>query len=124
MSVERNHDQSSTDLLITVSVRSGDFAGCVQVWILREAWLDFCDQLTRLEAERRGTATVDNMSPRFLRLTIRSTDRAGHMAVDGHVGYRGLFGETLLLFAPIDFEPTLLPQLVRHAREMPDGAAG
>ena len=85
------------------------------MWILRQVWIDFCEQLTRLEAERRGSATVESMSPKELRLTIRSTDSAGHMAVDGQIGYRGVFGETLLLFAPIDFDPSVLPQLVREA---------
>jgi hypothetical protein len=124
VSVERVAEAPSPDLsvLVSVAVRWRDFAGRVQVWILREEWANFCQQLTRLEQERRGSATVESISPRELRLTIRSTDLAGHMAVDGEVGYRGVFGETLLSFAPIDFDPTLLPQLAREADEMLEGA--
>jgi hypothetical protein len=122
VSLERHYEASSTDLLISVAVQWRDFAGRVQVWIVRQAWFDFCEQLTRLESERRGSATVESMSPKELRLSIRSTDRAGHMTVDGHIGYRGVFGETLLLFAPIDFDPTVLPQLVREAHAILDVA--
>jgi hypothetical protein len=40
------------------------------------------------------------------------------MAVEGLVGYRGSNGEVLLSFSPFRFDPSMLPELVREAREI------
>jgi hypothetical protein len=109
-------DSSGDDILAIVDVRTRGFTGRIDTWILRAAWVAFCEQLSRLEADRQGVATVESMSPQELRLTIRSIDRAGHMAIEGVVGYRGTFGEVLLSFSPMEFDPSILPQLLREAR--------
>jgi hypothetical protein len=51
-----------------------------------------------------------------LRLIVRSIDRAGHMGVEGELGYRGVRGETQLSFSTMAFDPSLLPQLLSEAR--------
>ena len=61
-------------------------------------------------------AVVESISPQEFRLTVRSTDSAGHMAIDGFLGYRGVHGETLLTFSPMSFDPSTLPSLVAEAQ--------
>lgn len=114
--VESSHD----DLLVAVEVRCPGFTGRIDTWILREAWLDFCGQLGVLESRRQGSAVVESMSPQEFRLTVRSTDSSGHMAMDGFLGYRGVHGETLLTFSPMSFDPSSLPTLVSEARAIAD----
>jgi hypothetical protein len=115
ISIERA-EPSDDDVLVVVEVRCRGFVGRIDTWILRDVWIDFCRQLSTLEERRQGEATIESISPKELRVTFRSTDRAGHMAVDGHVGYRGARGEALLSFSPMPFEPSMLPSLVREAR--------
>ena len=111
-------DPSVEDLLVVVDVRTRGFTGHIDTWILRAAWLDFCERLELLEAHRQGDAIVESISPGELRLTFRSTDRAGHMAVEGSIGHRGTLGEVLLTFSPVPFDPSALPGLLRDAREI------
>lgn len=56
------------------------------------SWVDFrvlavfAEQLRVLEERRQGSAALESMSPGELRLEVRSTDSAGHMAAVGQVG--------------------------------------
>lgn len=109
-------EPSDYDLLVVVDVRCRGFSGHIDTWILREAWTGFCNQLELLEERHQGEATVESISPREFRLTIRSIDRAGHMAIEGLIGYRGPDGETLLTFSPMSFDPSILPELLAKAR--------
>jgi hypothetical protein len=111
-------EPSGDDILVVVDVRTRGFTGRIDTWVLRPAWLQFCEQLTLLESRRQGEAIVESISPQELRVSVRSTDRAGHMAVDGFIGYRGTLGEVLLSFSPIAFDPSILPSLLREAREI------
>jgi hypothetical protein len=117
LSIDRA-DPSGADILVVVDVRTRGFTGRIDTWILRRAWLHFCDELSLLEGRREGAATVESISPKELRLIFRATDRAGHMAVEGFIGYRGTLGEVLLSFSPIPFDPTTLPTIFREAREI------
>ena len=119
LSIERRDDDGpSGDILVVVEVRCRGFTARIDTWVVREAWAAFCEQLDKLEESRQGSATVESISPKELRLTIRSTDRAGHMGIEGFVGYRGTFGETLLLFSVLPVDPSSLPQLARDARDI------
>jgi hypothetical protein len=109
-------EPSDESILVVVDVRCRGFTGRIDTWIMRREWLDFCDQLRVLEERRQGTASVESVSPKELRVTARSTDRAGHMAIEGFVGYRGAHGEALLSFSPISFDPSTLPGLLEEAR--------
>jgi hypothetical protein len=117
VSIERA-EPSGDDILVVVDLRTRGFTGRIDTWILRAAWLAFCEQLSLLESRRHGEATVESASPKELQLTIRSFDRAGHMAIEGVVGYRGTHGEVLLSFSPMAFDPSILPVLLREAREI------
>jgi len=111
-------DPSERDIRIAVEVRSRGFTGRIDTWILRQAWIDFCERLSALEERRQGEATVESISPKELGLTVRSIDRAGHMAIEGSIGYRGTRGETLLSFSAMSFDPSTLPALLRDARAL------
>ena len=100
------------DVLVAVRVSHRSFAGAADAWVLAPTWAEFIRELTALEQRRQGSAQVESMSPGELRLRIFSTDRAGHMAVEGFIGVRGPLQEWRLEFSPIAFDPSLLPALV------------
>jgi hypothetical protein len=111
-------DPIEEDIRVAVEVRSRGFTGRIDTWILRQAWIDFCAGLGLLEERRQGEATVESISPKELALTVRATDRAGHMAIEGSIGYRGTRGQTLLSFSAMSFDPSTLPALLRDARTL------
>ena len=117
VSVERA-EPSGDDILVIVEVKCPGFNGLIDTWIIRKAWISFCSQLAELEERRQGQATVESISPKELRLTIRSIDRTGHMGVDGELGYRGSQGETQLGFSTMEFDPSILKVLVSEARQI------
>jgi hypothetical protein len=55
-------------------------------WVALPALATFAEQLRVLEERRQGSAVLESMSPNELRLEIRITDRAGHVAAVGQVG--------------------------------------
>lgn len=119
VSVERlQGDDVSGDFLVLVEVRRHGFSGRIDTWILRDTLGAFVRDVARLEETRRGSATLESISPGELRLEIRATDSAGHMAIGGTIGYRSFDGETALAFAPFDFDPSMLPELVRQAERL------
>lgn len=111
-------ERSGDDLLVIVDVQTRGFTARIDTWVLGGAWRAFCEQLAVLASRRHGEATVESVSPRELRLTVRATDRAGHMAIEGLVGYRGARGDVLLSFSPMAFDPSILPDLVLAARQI------
>jgi hypothetical protein len=120
--LRRHSENVSGTFLLAVEVRwrglQTQFNAQVETWILQEEWLQFSEQLHRLEESRKGSAIIKSISPKELSLSIHSIDLAGHVAIEGFVGYRGVFGETSLSFAPIEFDPSLLPDLVRQAEQI------
>ena len=75
------------DLGVDVAVRSGAFAGRnATVWIGRDEWGGFVEDLRELERARRGEALVTAMSPNEFTLAVFATDRAGHLAAEGWIG--------------------------------------
>jgi len=106
----------SDDLRLLVEVRCPGFTGRIDTWVLREAWIAFAEGLAALDERRQGEAIVESITPQEFRLVVRSTDSAGHMAIEGLLGYRGVHGETLLTFSPMSFDPSSLPALVLEAR--------
>jgi len=116
--IERR-EVSNDDVPIGVTVRCRGFTGRIETWILRTAWVEFCERLRLLEERRQGEASVESMSPKEFQLTVRSTDQTGHMAIEGLLGYRGVHGETLLSFSPMAFDPSsLLCSWEQHGRSL------
>ena len=75
------------DLRLSVEVVSPAFRGRNnQVWIDRDVWQRFLSELRMLERDRSGNAELRSLSPADLDLCVAVTDRAGHVAVEGHLG--------------------------------------
>ena len=89
------------------------FSASVQAWIHEEAWAAFLADLSTLERTRQGTASLEAMSPDELSLRFRATDRAGHMAIDGFLGFRGTH-TAKMTFSEIRFDPSELPRIMRE----------
>ena len=87
-------------------------------WVELRALAAFAEQLRLLEERRQGAAALESMSPGELRLEIRATDRAGHMAAVGQVGRWLGVGSGEPYWSAVTFRvpfcPTELPALVRE----------
>ena len=103
------------DVRLSLRLTCEGFAGTGSSWIGYDAWQRFLQQLTRLEDRREGEAVVESMSPGELRLCIRVTDRAGHVAADGQVCTRSV-RDLRWQFGAIQFDPTLLSPLLGELR--------
>ena len=100
------------DVLVIARVRCLGFTGETDAWVPRPAWQAFVRALVELERRRQGEAVLEGVSPGELRLRFHAVDRAGHLAVEGTIGVRGVANELRLDFSPIPFDPTQLPALV------------
>jgi len=103
---------------VRVAGKDTVFTGETWCWVEGRVLAAFADQLRALEELRQGAAALESMSPGELRLEVRSTDRAGHMAAFGQVGhwcYSGAGGRHWSAIAfGIQFSPSELPPLVRE----------
>jgi hypothetical protein len=109
-------DVDGYDIWLRVCVQFRGFSAEIDTWVLRAAWLGFAQHLGVLEERRQGEAKLEGMSPDELSITIRSTDRAGHMGVEGTVGARSHNYIASLQIAVLVFDPSQLPALVHDAR--------
>ena len=87
VSQETDDLPSRGDAYLTIRVSAAGFAGHNDLWVLAPALRSFCQALVTLERDRRGEALLGAVSPRELRLVVRSVDSRGHMAVEGSTGY-------------------------------------
>lgn len=104
------------DVLVIVRARFHGFTAEVDVWVDRATWLGFTQELLILEEHRQGTARLESISPGELSVVIRSTDRAGHMGVEGTIGTSGYDYTASLQFGVLAFDPSQLPAFVHGAR--------
>ena len=111
-------DEIGRDRLVVVAVRLRGFSGQTDAWILDEAWSAFLEDLARLERARQGAASFESISPDEIRISFRSIDGAGHMAVDGFVGIRTGGYATKLTFSAMRFDPTELPRVLRELKAL------
>jgi hypothetical protein len=81
-----------------------------------DEWHGFLTELSTLDERRRGRAVIEGASPDDLRLEFYSNDSAGHMAVQGHLGWHKPDGHRLQLRFGFSFEPDLLPGVVQALR--------
>jgi hypothetical protein len=102
------------DVLLNISVRVSGYSAADQAWAVERDLDRFVEELRHLERKRQGQAVLTGASPDDLRLEFHSTDSAGHMAVRGYVGWNHPSGFLLQLQFGFDFEPDLLPGLVRY----------
>jgi hypothetical protein len=110
---------------VGVRVRLNDFSGAVTAGVLSESWRTFIRQLRLLERDRRGEATLVGISREELRVRLFALDRAGHMAVEGEMtAYFAAEHDpraTSLRFGAIEFDPTMLPGLLRELETVEAG---
>lgn len=106
------------DLLLIVVVRYGSFTGQADGWVAQPTWTHFVHELVSLEASRSGQARLASMSPDDFDLTLRTTDPAGHMGIEGKVGTRSNSHEATLRFGLIAIEPTALPEIIREIQSL------
>lgn len=119
--VEAPGSHREGDLHLIVSVRAGDFAGRTDPGIDRDAWAAFLTALRELERTRKGSATLEGLSPGELRLTVRAIDRAGHMSIEGLVSVLSPHRARRLEFAPIEFDPGNLAGIIRELGKFSTG---
>ncbi len=108
------------DVLLLARARFRGFSAEIDCWVQRVAWLAFAQDLTVLEERRQGEARLESMSPGELAMVVRSTDRAGHMGVEGTLGSRGYDHTASLQFGVLAFDPSRLPAFAYGARAITD----
>jgi hypothetical protein len=102
------------DLLLNVTVVVGGYSAADQVWVVGDDWRGFMNELRKLEEVRKGQATLRGVDPHDLELVFKATDRAGHMAVLGFVGWNkpdGFYQKCEFGFA---FDAGMLSSVVRE----------
>jgi hypothetical protein len=110
-----DRDAREASVRLRVRVKRYRFRATTEVWIQREAWMAFTQDLARLDATLQGEARLEGMSPSALSLVVRSLGRSGGIGVEGSIGdgsYDGSVGMTFSVFA---FEPSQLATLAREA---------
>ena len=117
--LELNVTEWDPDPVVEASLSTGAFRAGVGTHVCRKMWRAFVDEFALLEEKRQGTATVESISPKELRLVFRSIGSLGHMGVEGYLGYRGGGGpEQLLTFEVLEFDPSCLLPALQAIREM------
>ncbi len=111
-----NDGTDAHDILLVVRARFHGFAAEVDVWVQREAWMGFTQDLVVLEERRQGEARLESLSPGELSVVVRSTDRAGHMGAEGTLATQGYDYQARMQFQVLAFDPSQLPVFVHGAR--------
>ncbi len=110
------------DLRLAVRLSSRQFAGYNDsTWVRASSWRSFLDELRRMEEQRAGQAQLVSMSPSDLALRIFVRDRAGHVAVEGHVGKDLVWSDgahAAHIPFRLELDPSTLPQTVIAFRDL------
>lgn len=77
---------SRGDAYLSIRVSAAGFTGHNDLWVMAAAFRGFCLSLLELEKNRRGEAVLESISPKELRLVVRSVDSRGHMLIEGATG--------------------------------------
>lgn len=116
--VERIPDHLPTpgDVRVRATVKLQDFGGSYAgVWLARSELSKFVDQLRTVVETRRGTATLEAMSPGEFTIELRSLDSAGHFEVRVRVGRHQYSGRTnwpTMVAGGFEVEPDQLPSVL------------
>jgi hypothetical protein len=114
------HDAGDTRFAVRVRVSGLHTALSAEslCWVELRVLAAFAEALRALEERRQGSAALESMSPGELQLEVRSTDRAGHMAAVGQVGWWLSVGSGEPYWSAVAFRvpfcPSELPALVRE----------
>jgi len=102
------------DLLLNVTVRVRGYSAADQAWVVAGDWREFMNEMRTLEDVRNGDATLRGADIRDLEITFKATDRAGHMAVEGFVGWSSPDGFYLKCEFGFAFDAGVLGNVVRE----------
>ena len=105
---------ADNDILLSVTVKVKGYSAADQAWVVASSFHQFLNELQKLDLTRKGRAVLEGASSDDLGLEFFSTDTAGHMAVKGHVGWDSSERHLQQLRFGFDFEPDMLPKLVRE----------
>jgi hypothetical protein len=118
--VKGSPDPTGYGVQVTVEANVEGFAGRNrEVWFFRAEADRFMAELEQLDQLRRGSATIESMSPGEMRLTISIVDRTGHVNVTVELRrFTYVSGQSIELAMPRGFEldPTDLPGAVRDLK--------
>src|SRR5262249_48807668 len=111
------------DIQVAVRVCSNGFNGASEsIWLSGGTYAAFVQQLIDLEARRQGSAELESETPGEFRLVIHSTDRLGHMVVEGQLARRSYESSTGPLLHAVEwgfeFCPSRLPEIVQEIRAL------
>ena len=120
-------EDGSGDFLVSVEAQSQGFSGHADGHVVGAAGHVFVRQLTVLEAQRKGAASLTSAMPGEFELEVKAVDSRGHMGVSGVLSYRtvGLEDRSLqqLRFA-FEFDPSKLAAFVNAAAQAEREPAG
>lgn len=91
---------------VAITVQDGDFKGYNKdVWIELDLLKDFIDNLKILEKTRRGSASMNSMSPEEFQIKIETYDLSGHMILNYKISqYAHLMPKTNIISLTGGFE--------------------
>jgi len=110
--------QSRGDAYITIDVLSEGFAGQNDLWVLGQAFSEFCASLVSLESSLKGEAVLESISPNELKLRIFSANNRGLLAIEGNTGYE-VQGQEGSFWHSVSFGFTFEPQQLTKALALP-----
>jgi hypothetical protein len=114
-----DHLPSAGDVRLAISVQSQGFVGVGSGWVEAPRLREFIAQLRELEAQRKGSAEMESISPVQFWLRMLATDRAGHVTLAGRLAR----GEQNVEFS-FGFCPSLLPGVVAAFDAIAEGRTG
>ena len=110
--------RAGTEVWVTVKVVAGTFGSATGGgFVTRPDWQRFLEHLAGLEASRKGEASLGSADSREFALRIYASGASGHMAVEGTLRSPEATERAEFRFAGIQFEPSVLPTLLRELRE-------
>ena len=89
---------------------------------MAEEWNSFLGQLRMLDQSRQGEATLRGTTENDLVFRVHSSDKAGHMALEGHVGgtrYVGNQPSRIGLQFAFEFDAGTLADIVGAFGQLP-----
>jgi len=115
----------SGDVLLSVRVRSHEFAGSTQAWVMLDELRAFAESFRALNDTLRGSAKLRSISPNELDLEFVAVSSRGHLAAQGTIGHLVYEQEQMYWHAisfGFEFEPSQL-QAATQAPWLARGAA-
>lgn len=102
------------DVLLNVTVEVGGYRAADQVWIPSTDWRAYLSELREIERLRRGQASLAGAGSPYLKITIKSTDHAGHMCVLGFIRWDSPDGFCQRLEFGFKFDAGMLSTVLRE----------